>query len=142
MPEDKEKKAQEVYSEFQMLNQHIKQLQNQLEAITQQMMELAGTRNSLDEIEKVKEGKEVFVPLSSGIFVKANIKDTSDMLVNVGANVVVRKDIASTKNLIQRQMEEMKKIQKRMLEELEKMTNHAANLEAQLQNVISESQNS
>ena len=140
--EGKEKKAQEVYSEFQILTQHIKQLQSQLEVITQQRAELNATSNSLDEIAKVKEGKEVFVPLSSGIFVKANIKNTSDMLVNVGANVVVKKDLASAKMLIQTQMEEMKKIQKRMLEELEKLTNHAANLEAQLQGLISEEQTS
>ncbi len=142
MAEEKEKKAQELYMEFQMLEQHIKQLQGQLEVITNQLIELNTTRNSLEEFNKINMDKEVFVPLSSGIFAKAKIKDTSELIVNVGANVVVKKDIDSTKKLIQNQIEEIKKIQKQMIDNLEKMTNHAEQLEMQLQSLISEGQNS
>jgi|SRR3989344_600575 len=138
--EEKEKKAQEMYMEFQMLDQHIKQLQKQLEAVTHQLIELNATNNSLDEFDKVKAGKEVFVPLSSGIFARASIEDTSEVLVNVGANIVVKKDITSTKKLIQRQMEEIRKIQKQMVDELERITSHAAQLEMKLQNLISQQQ--
>ena len=136
--EEKEKQAQEMYMQFQALDQHIKQLQKQLEMITHQLIELNVTSNSLDEFKKINAGKDIFVPLSSGIFAKANIKDTSELLVNVGANVAVKKDIDSTKKLIQNQMEEIKKIQKQMIDELEKMTNQAAQLEMQLQGLISQ----
>ena len=135
--DDKEKKAQELYMQFQMLDQHIKQLQRQLEAVTSQLIELSVTSSSLDEFKNLSSGKEIFVPLSSGIFAKASIKDTSELLVNVGANVAVKKDVTSTKSLIQNQMEEIKKIQKQMIDELEKMTSHAAQLEMQLQNAVS-----
>ena len=136
--EDKEKKAQEMYMEFQAIDQHIKQLQKQLESVTHQLIDLNSTGNSLDEFNKIGPGKDIFVPLSSGIFAKASIKDTMQLLVNVGANVVVKKDVDSTKKLIQRQMEEIKKIQKQMIEELEKMTSHAAQLEMKLQELISQ----
>lgn len=136
--DEKEKKAQEMYMEFQMLEQNIKQLQKQLEAVTRQLVELAVTGNSLDDFGKIIPGKEIFVPLSSGIFAKAGIKDTAEVLVNVGANVAVKKDIPSTKKLIDRQMEEIKKIHAQMLEELQKMTSRAAQLEMQLQNLASE----
>ncbi|MBI2652673.1 prefoldin subunit alpha [Candidatus Woesearchaeota archaeon] len=138
MTEDKEKKAQEMYMEFQMIEQHIKQLQKQLEAVTHQLIELNSTSNSLDEFNKINAGREIFVPLSSGIFAKASIKDTSELLVNVGANVVVKKDVISTKKLIQKQMEEIQKMQRQMIDELEKMTDHAAQIEMQLQSLISQ----
>lgn len=128
--------------QFQMLDQHIKQLQRQLEAVTSQLVELSMTGSSLDEFKSLSPGKEIFVPLSSGIFAKASIKDTSELLVNVGANVAVKKDVASTKSLIQSQMEEVKKIQKQMIDELEKMTSHAAKLEMQLQGIVSAGQSS
>ena len=136
--DEKEKKAQELYMEFQMIEQHIKQLQGQLEVITNQLIELNTTRNSLEEFNKINIDKGVFVPLSSGIFAKAKINDTSELIVNVGANVVVKKDIDSTKKLIQNQIKEIKKIQKQMIDNLEKMTNHAAQLEMRLQSLISE----
>ena len=138
MAEEKEKKAQELYMEFQVLDKHIKQLQNQLEAVTHQLLELHTTSNSLDEFRKINNGKEIFVPLSSGIFAKADIKDTSELLVNVGAGVVVKKDIVSAKKLIQNQIEEIQKIQKQMINELEKLTSHAAQLERQLQSLVSQ----
>ena len=136
--EEKEKKAQEMYMEFQALEQHIKQLQKQLEMVTHQLIELNSTNNSLDEFTKINAGKEIFVPLSSGIFAKASIKDTSELIVNVGANVVVKKDVISTKKLIQNQMEEIKKIQRQMINELEKMTSHAAQIEMKLQELVSQ----
>ena len=138
--DDKEKKAQEMYMEFQMLDQHIKQLQQQLEMVTHQLMELNSTSSSLDEFKKINQGKDLFVPLSSGIFARANIKDTSELLVNVGANVAVKKDVASTKLLIQNQLEEIRKIQKQMIDELEKLTSRAAQLEMQLQSMVSQGQ--
>ena len=138
MEKDKEKKAQEMYVEFQVLDQNIKQLQKQLEVITQQVFELSVTSNGLEEFKKISVGKEILVPLSSGIFVKANIKDTEKLTVNVGANVAVNKDVASTKLLIQNQLQEIIKIQKQMVSELEKMTNEAAQLEMQLQSLVSQ----
>src|SRR3989338_11646392 len=136
--EQKEKKVQEMYMEFKMLDNYIKQLQSQLEMITHQLIELNATNSSLNEFAKLDAGKEIFVPLSSGIFAEASIKDTSKLLVNVGANVAVRKDIDSTKKLIEKQMEEIKKIQKQMVNDLEKMTHHAAQLEMKLQGMASE----
>ena len=140
--EEKEKKAQEMYMEFQMFDQHIKQLQKQLEMVTNQLIELTTTTNSLEEFKKINTGREIFVPLSSGIFAKASVKDTTELLVNVGANIVVKKDIASTKKLIQNQMEELNKIQKQMINDLEKMTNNAAQIEMKLQNLMPEGQSS
>ena len=138
--ENKDRKAQEMYMEFQVLDQHIKQLQKQLEMVTHQLIELTVTSNSLDEFNNIKNEKDVFVPLSSGIFAKASIKDTSQLLVNVGANVVVKKDVAETKKLISNQIEEIKKVQKNMIDELDKMTEHAAQLEKQLQDLVSDRQ--
>ena len=138
MTQENEKKAQEMYMEFQALEQHIKQLQKQLEMVTHQLIELNSTSNSLDEFNKINAGKEIFVPLSSGIFAKASIKETSELIVNVGANVAVKKDVASTKKLIQNQMEEIKKIQRQMINELEKMTSHAAQIEMKLQELVSQ----
>jgi len=134
--EQNEKQAQEMYMEYQMLDQHIKKMQAQLEAITNQLMEAASTNSAIDELEKIKNGMEIFVPISSGIFVKAAIKDTSDLLVNVGAGAVVQKGRASAKKLVQAQIEEMKKIHERMVSELGKMAARAGEIEQALQKIM------
>ena len=138
MAEDKQAKVQEMYMEFQALDQRIKQIQKHLELLTNQIMEMTGTSNSLDEFNKLEKDKEIFVPLSSGIFAKATLKDTSDLLVNVGANTVVTKNISSAKKLISTQVEEMKKLQRKMIDDLEKMAERAGTLEMQLQGMVSQ----
>ena len=137
MEENKEEKAREMFMEFQALEQHIKQLQKQLELVTSQMIDLTATNSSLDEFANVDIKKEVFVPLNSGIFAKASIINTQELLVNVGANVAVKKDVASTKKLISKQIDEIRKIQRQMIDELEKMTTRAAELEAIIQGLVS-----
>lgn len=137
--ETKEKRTRELYLEFQELDQNIKQLQKHLEVVTQQLIELSTTSNSLNEFVKIDTQKDVFIPLSTGIYAKAVIKNTSELLVNVGSNVVVKKDIASTKELVQKQFEELKKIQKQIIENLDEMSTRAAKIEKELQELIPES---
>lgn len=135
---EKEKQAQEMYMEYQVLDQRIKQLQKQLELIMQQIMEANSTSRSLDEFKGIKEGTEILVPLTSGIFAKASLKDPSELLVNVGAGTVVAKDISSAKKLISSQVEEMQKVQQKMSDDLEKMMENAGQLETELQKMVSE----
>ena len=135
---DKEKQAQEMYMEYQVLDQRIKQLQKQLELIMQQIMEANSTSRSLEDFKGIKEGTEILVPLTSGIFARACLKDSSELLVNVGAGTVVAKDISSAKKLISGQVEEMQKVQQKMSDDLEKMMEKAGQLETELQKIVSE----
>lgn len=136
--DEKEKQAQEMYMEYQAIDQRAKQLQKQLELLTGQIVEANSTGRSLEDFKSIKEGTEIFVPLTSGIFAKASIRDTSELLVNVGAGTVVAKDISSAKKLISGQIEEMQKVHKRMAEDLEKMMERAGQLEMQLQKIVSQ----
>ena len=119
--------------EYQMIDQHAKQMHHQLEAVTQQIMELTSAKSSLDEFEGISEGKEILVPISSGIFAKASLKKNSELIVNVGANVAVTKDMSQAKELIGKQLEDIKNLHRRMVEELEKLSERAAELEGKLQ---------
>jgi len=136
MPESNEQAMQELYMKFQMMEQRIKKIEQQLETITGNLVELTVTLNGLDDFAKTDLKREILVPLNSGIYAKANLTSNNELLVNVGANVIVAKDVPSTKRLIQNQIEEVKKVQHEMISELEKVTSHASNLEMQLQGMV------
>ena len=136
--QENERKAQKLYVQLQMMQENAKNLYKQLQLVEGQFIELMTTSQSLDDFKKAKLNSEILVPLNSGIFAKAELKDNSSLIVNIGANVGVKKSVDSTKKLIERQMEEIKKIQKQMVNDLEKMTNHAAQLEMKLQGMASE----
>ena len=134
MAETKED-GKQALMEYQMIEQHTKQLQQHLEMAQQQIMEIAMTLNSLDEFKSIKAGKEIFVPINSGIFAKATIKDTSELLVNVGSGVVVLKDVDGAKKLISGQLEEVKKAQKQIIDQLEQLAYRASQIEEKIQGI-------
>jgi len=132
-----EEKLQKLYVEFQMLSQHIKQLEEKTAALNNQLMDLAVTNQSLEDMKKLKQGTEILVPLSNGIYTKAEIKDSKNVIVNVGSNVTTVKDIDSTKKLIEAQIEEVKNLHERLVNELQNNTSKATILEEQINNIAS-----
>ena len=137
MTMEKEKKAQELYMQLQMIQENAKQIYKQLQMAESQFMELVMTIQSLDDFRQIKEKTEIFVPLNSGIFAKAELKKADELLVNVGANVVVKKDISSTKKLVERQVEQLRDIRERMVSDLKKLTMQGGMIEEELQKLVS-----
>ena len=136
MEEAKQKELQERYMEMQMLEQQIRQIQQQIQMLENQLMELTATSQGLDDFEKTSKGTDILVPLSPGIFTKATLKDNKDVIVNVGANVAVKKDIRSTKDLINKQAVEIKRFQEEMMVELQKLGLKAGSIEQEINNTI------
>ena len=104
--------------EMQELQQGVQQIQQQLQLLQQQKVELEHLTDSLSELQKNTSGKEVLVPFGAGIFIKAKIEDPSKVILNVGAQVVVEKNIEDTLALVTRQSKELHTIEQSMQEEL------------------------
>ena len=138
---EKQEKLQKLYVEFQVLNNSIKQLENQSGALETQLMELRITNQSLDDMKKVKSGTNILVPISSGIYVKAEIKDTNSFTVNVGSNITLSKDLNSTKKIIENQIDEIKKLQENFVNELQSNTSKAGLLEKEITEIASTLEN-
>ena len=132
-----EEQLQKLYLEFQMLDQHIKQLEKQNTVLNSQLTELIITNQGLEDMKKVKKDTEILVPLSSGIYAKAELKDSNNFIVNVGSNLTVVKDLTSTKKLIETQVDELKKLQETTITELQKYTTKAAMLETEINKIAS-----
>ena len=136
----KEENLQKLYLEFQMLDQSIKQLEKQNTALNNQLMELMATNQSLEDMKKINKGTEILMPLSGGIYAKAELKDSKNLIVNVGSNITVTKDVDSTKKLIETQIDEIQKLQKNLVIQLQEETTKGALLEQEINQIASEIQ--
>ncbi len=130
------KRVQQKYFELQMLDQQMKQVQKQVEAIERQVGEIEEVQQSLDALGKSKQGAEMWVPVSSGIFLKARLDDNESLAVNVGGNTVVRKDIPTTKAMLAQQAVEMRNFQAEIVGQFEKMAEKAAAMQQELQELV------
>jgi prefoldin alpha subunit len=137
--DEKEKKEQlqRKYIELQTLDQHIKLIQDQLQTMENQIMELIYTIQSLDDLKNIRKNSEIFVPVSSGIFTKAEIKENKKLLVNIGANIVIEKEPDDIKKMLEKQVEEIKQLQLKSLNELNKLASRAGSIETEINKITS-----
>jgi prefoldin alpha subunit len=118
--------------EMQILQQEYTQLQKNLQAVDQQLVEVDSVQRSLDDFSKLKNGSESLMPLANGIFAKAKIEDTKELLVNVGSNVVVKKSIPETKDLLEQQSKELENYKKEANKQMNEIISKIQELQASL----------
>jgi len=102
-----EKKVEEKYVQLQMLQQQVEQITEYLERLQTQQKELDNSIEALAELQKTRINTEILAPLANGIFLKAELKDNQNLVVNVGAEVTVEKTIPEVISLLQEQKEKI-----------------------------------
>lgn len=124
-----EKEMEKMYIELQIITQQMKQLQKQILLLNNQLVELTLLYHSLKEFKDIKEGANILVAVGNGIFANAELKNNQELIVNVGANVAVKKDVDSTRQLILQQADEIKNVQQQMNAELKNLYEQANSIE-------------
>lgn len=117
-----EKELQEQYATFQMYKQQLQQLDKQIAAFDEHIGELQSIKSWVDDMSNVLPGTEMLVPITQGIFVKAVVKDTQNLIVNVGGSATVEKDVSGAKNLLDVQMNEILKAKQQAVTSLQKIS--------------------
>ncbi|MFH1311230.1 MAG: prefoldin subunit alpha [Nanoarchaeota archaeon] len=126
-----DEKQQEILFKLSMSEQHIQQLQQQLQAVEESIIELSSLNFGLDEI-KGSTGKEIRAPLGRGIFIEAKLL-SDELIVDVGNKNLVKKSIPETQKIIKEQTEKLDEVKKELEEKIEEI-----NIE--LTNIIMEAQ--
>src|SRR3989338_1918032 len=98
-----EKNNEEKYMQLQMLQQQAEQITDYVEKLQMQQKELETSIEALTELQKTKVNTEILAPIANGVFLKAELKDNQNLVVNVGAEVTVEKTIAEVLRLLEEQ---------------------------------------
>lgn len=99
-----QQEIQEKYMEFQHVTQQLESLQEQLGVLNQQLQEMTSLSENLSDVSKVKESQDMWVTIGGGLFVPAVAKtDYSEVLMNVGNGILVKKNIEDSKKIIEEQ---------------------------------------
>jgi len=110
---------QELMIKFQMFEQQIHQLQQQLQAVEQGIVELGSLNLGLDELVGA-EGKEIMAVIGKGIFAKTKLV-SEELTVDVGGGNFVKKTIPETKKIIEEQIKKLDEVKKDLTENSEKL---------------------
>lgn len=116
---------QELARKFQIFEQQIRMLQEQLNAVERTTLDLQSLDLGLDDLKDGKD-KEVLAQVGRGIFVKAKIL-SDDLLVDIGGKNFVTKSIENTKKVLQEQIDKLNKIREDLEKELDKVNYEITN---------------
>ncbi|HLD11087.1 MAG TPA: prefoldin subunit alpha [Candidatus Nanoarchaeia archaeon] len=125
-----ENQKKEIYFEYQLLTQHVQQMQQTLEQISQEMLALRILKNNLIELKGNK--GETFIPLGHGVFVKGNLNDSYNVFMNVGSDICIEKTNEEAQKIIETQVNEVVKVIENLDEEIGKSAEKLQELEEKL----------
>lgn len=138
--EDRQRLEQMV-NEINMYQSQLDLLKQQIESVKASIAELLSAEETLEAI-KGKENTETFVPIGAGSFLIAEIKNTDQVIMGLGAGAAAKKNIDEAKETISSQRKELEQLVDKMSGDIQKLTEYimrkSPEAEALLQKVESE----
>ena len=114
-----EEGQQELMFKLSMFEQQIQQLQQQLQAVEQGIVEMDSLSQGLGELVGSVD-KEIMAPIGRGIFVKTKLL-SEDLTVDIGNKTFVKKSIPEAQEMIKVQLVKLDEVKKELNDNLEKV---------------------
>lgn len=104
--QDLNAEIQEKALQLQMLDEQLKQFEQHAQLIDEKINELQILIVSLDELKKSKEGSSILTPFGNSVFIKAKLENKSDVWLDIGKNVVVKKSVSEAQEFLSKKLKE------------------------------------
>ena len=95
---------------------------------------------NLEDIQKTKTGEKIFVPLGSGLFIESQLKDNKEVLINIGSDVLIKKDISEARVFIKEQIDQIESTIIIIDKTLQKLVLEGQKLQSELKELVYEIQ--
>ena len=126
-----EQNQQELMFKLSMFEQQMQQLQQQLQAVEQGIVEMQSLSMGLDELVGSKD-KEILAPIGRGIFVKTKLL-SEELTVDVGGKNFVKKSVPKAKKIIDEQIKKLEDVKR-------ELNNNLENSNAEFMQMVQEAQ--
>lgn len=118
MSEPRSLSKQQMF-EAEMANQNLERIQQFLQQLDKQVAEVLAMKEALTGFGTLADNDEMLVPMAAGVFMKARATGDRTLLVNVGNNVIVPKDIPGVQAMLDEQLSEMRQYQDQLHKEFD-----------------------
>jgi len=130
---DNSEKMEQKYVMLQMIDAQIKELEKEISAIEQRAFDIASLKSSLRAFGETKQGSKSFSSLGLGIYCESEVKNTKEVLVNVGSGVIVKKSVADAEEMLAKQMSQIDSVALQLTQNLTSMATRAQEIEKEMQ---------
>ncbi|MDV0444717.1 Prefoldin subunit alpha [Methanimicrococcus sp. At1] len=129
-----EQEARQLVAEYQEYQRSVETLQGQMEMVRNT---LAGCDSSINTITALKEAaaagnSESVIPVGSGCFVHAEIRDFSKVIINIGSGANVEKNVDDALAFLKERRDKLEKMIQDLNESLAQILQNMREIESKL----------
>lgn len=114
--------------EYAVLSQLAEEIQREISLAQSLLAEIDSTIITLKNVSTLEGTKEVLIPLSAGVYMRALVNKQERFLVNIGSNILVEKNLEETLDTLSKRREELAQLINRRVEELNNIIARAQQL--------------
>jgi len=133
-----EKKVQEKLFTIQQLREESETVQKKIIEVEMARSELDKTIESLEYFDQLDGTSEALMNLGGGVFAYVDIKESKKMLVDVGAGVIVEKEVKDAIESLKNRKESMSKMITNLENLLDQIVNRAEGIQRELAELAGE----
>lgn len=126
------KNKYERIAEFNMLENQLRQIEQQIALIDQQITHQNEVSQNIGDLKKISKGTESFLPLAEDIFVKTKIVDNENLLINVGGKTILKKSNEEVKVIIQKQIGKLNSLRREFGLEIDQILQELLRIEKEI----------
>ncbi len=119
MVEKKVKTPEEIQDEIRSYLGEIEYLRSQVSVIDATIANLRTVDATLAYIKEKGKGKEIYIPLGSGIAIKGKIEKPDDVIMDVGAGILVGATIDEARENIEKRINALMELRLALLRKIE-----------------------
>jgi prefoldin alpha subunit len=93
---------------------------------------------TIEQLDKTEGINDILVPVGTGVFVNASTKDTSKVLIDIGAGVITEKTVDDAIKKIDDRIETLEENQKKLISMAQQLQNEAVELSNKTQRLMQE----
>jgi len=116
---EKERELQEKILAYRIFESRLNALLKQRDLIVNKIVEINSTLESIDEIEK---SDEALFSIGSEAYAKGKIVDKEKVIIEIGANIAIEKNMKEAKETLEKRKREMEKSLAQIQEEAMKIS--------------------
>ena len=134
-------KENEIATNLSMIEYYKEQLASidmQIQYLQAAVADYHKAKITVEQLNKTKGADDILVPVGLGVFINASTKDTSKVLVDIGAGIVAEKTVDDAIKKIDGRIEALQENQKKLLSMAQQLQTEAVELSNKTQKLVDE----
>ncbi len=113
------KRMEELQDELRSILGEIEYLREQIATVDAMISELRTVDSTLTYIKEKGEGRNIYIPLGAGVAIKGKIENVNDLIMDVGAGIVISANADEVKEEIERKIDKLMNLRLTLLKSVE-----------------------